>query len=126
MLEFLFELIGELLLQIVVEILVELGLRPLSSTREHRPNPWLAALGYALFGALAGGVSLWLLPELLVRDETWRIVNLIFTPVLAGLAMALLGTWRARRGQVQLRIDRFSYAYLFALCMALVRFHFAG
>jgi len=40
--------------------------------------------------------------------------------------MAILGAWRARRGQQVLRIDRFAYGYLFALSIALVRFYFAA
>lgn len=127
MLEFLFQLIGEVVLQGVLELLVDLGLEPFRRKRESPPpNPWFTAIAYACLGALAGGVSLWLLPELLVRDESWRVVNLIATPILAGFAMAALGVWRVKRGHVQVSIERFSYAYLFALCLALVRFHFAG
>jgi hypothetical protein len=36
--------------------------------------------------------------------------------------MALLGAWRARRGQDLIRLDRFAYGYLFALAMAAMRF----
>jgi hypothetical protein len=39
--------------------------------------------------------------------------------------MCALGAWRARRGGVVLRIDRFAYGYLFALALALIRFWFA-
>lgn len=125
MLELLFEFFAEFLLQIVVELLAEIGLRSVTEPFRKPPNPWLAAIGYAIFGATAGGISLFVLPEPLVQEETWRLVNLAVTPVLAGLAMAAMGAWRARRGQQTLRIDRFSYGYLFALCMAIVRFHFA-
>ena len=125
MLELLFEFFTEFLLQIVVELLAEIGLRSTTEPFRKPPNPWLAAIGYAIFGATAGGLSLFVLPEPLVQEETWRLVNLAVTPVLAGLAMAAMGAWRVRRGQQTLRIDRFSYGYLFALCMAIVRFHFA-
>ena len=126
MLELLFEFFTEFLLQIVVELLAEIGLRSTTEPFRKPPNPWLAAIGYAIFGATAGGISLFVLPESLVREETWRLVNLAVTPVLAGLAMAAMGAWRVRRGQQTLRIDRFSYGYLFALCMAIVRFHFTA
>ena len=39
--------------------------------------------------------------------------------------MALMGRWRARRGDAVLRIDRFACGYLFALAAAVVRFNFA-
>ena len=126
MLELLFEFFAEFLLQIIVELLAEIGLRSATEPFRKPPNPWLAAIGYAIFGATAGGISLFVLPESLVREETWRLVNLVVTPVLAGLAMAAMGAWRSRRGQQTLRIDRFSYGYLFALCMAIVRFHFTA
>ena len=125
MLELLFEFFTEFLLQIVVELLAEIGLRSTTEPFRKPPNPWLAAIGYAIFGATAGGISLFVLPEPVVQEETWRLVNLAVTPVLAGLTMAAMGAWRSRRGQQTLRIDRFSYGYLFALCMAIVRFHFA-
>lgn len=126
MLELLFEFFAEFLLQIIVELLAEIGLRSTAEPFRKPPNPWLAAIGYAIFGAAAGGISLFVLPEPLVQGETWRLVNLAVTPALVGLAMAAVGAWRSRRGQQTLRIDRFSYGYLFALCMAVVRFHFAA
>ncbi len=125
MLEFLFELIGELLLQIVLEILVELGIHSLKEPFQRAPNPWLAAPAYLLFGAAAGGLSLLVFHHHLVSAPALRIANLLITPLLAGLFMSVLGAWRSRRGQAVLRIDRFTYGYLFALGLAAVRFWFA-
>jgi hypothetical protein len=124
-LEILFELLAELLFQIVGEVLVELGLRSLAQPFRQRPNIWLAVLGYALLGALVGALSLWAVPHHLTRDGWPRLLNLVLTPVLAGLAMTLMGRWRARRGEALLRIDRFACGYLFALAVAVVRYHFA-
>lgn len=126
MLEAVLQFFLELLLQLVLEVLAEFGLRSLSEPFRKPPNPWVAALGYAIFGATAGGISLYVVPDSLIHGETGRWLNLIATPILAGLAMAALGAWRSRRGQQTIRIDRFSYGYLFALCMALVRFFLAG
>lgn len=126
MLEGILQLIGELLLQAVVEILVEMGFHSLQEPFKKPPDPWLAAMGYAIFGATLGGVSLWLFPEHFTPPGIWRLLNLVFTPIAAGLLMMALGAWRARRGQVVFRIDRFSYGYLFALCLALVRYQFAA
>ncbi|NOT89535.1 MAG: hypothetical protein HOP03_15345 [Lysobacter sp.] len=123
--EFLLELLGELLIQIVVEFLVELGIHSIAEPLRKPPNPWIAAIGYALFGAVVGGLSLLVLPHNLV-PEAWRIANIVLTPLAAGLAMMAMGRWRARRGDTRLRIDRFGYGYLFALAMALVRYQFAS
>lgn len=43
-----------------------------------------------------------------------------------GLLMSAMGTWRRRRGEELLRIDRFAYGYVFALALAIVRFQFAS
>jgi len=125
MIEFLFELVGEFLLQVLVEALAELGLHSLGEPFQRKQNPWLAGLGYAIFGAIAGGITLWLLPDHLVRNEVLRKLNLLVTPLAAGGMMCLIGAWRARRGDDLLRIDRFAYGYVFALSLALVRFIFA-
>ncbi|MYN01939.1 hypothetical protein GTP41_07470 [Pseudoduganella sp. DS3] len=125
MIEFLFEVVGEFLLQIVLEALAELGLHSVGEPFRKRPNPWMAGFGYAIFGAIAGGISLWLLPEHMVHSEVLRKINLLLTPLAAGGMMCLMGAWRARRGDTLLRIDRFAYGYVFALSLALVRFAFA-
>ena len=125
MLELLFEFVGEFLLQAIGEALVELGLHSVAEPFRRPPNPWLAALGYATFGAVLGGLSLLVFPTNLVPDS-WRVLNLVATPLAVGGIMAAIGAWRARRGESVLRIDRFAYGYLFALSLALVRFFFAA
>ena len=122
--EALIELIGEFLLQAILEALFELGFHAVAEPFRKPPNPWLAALGYVIFGATFGAISLAIFPDHLT-PMSWRIINLIFTPIAVGGCMALLGSWRAKRGDPVLRIDRFSYGYLFALSLALVRFSFA-
>ena len=125
MIEAIFEILGEFLLQVLGEALVELGFHSLAEPFQKPPNPWLAAMGYALFGAMLGGLSLLVFPNNLV-PEPWRLVNLFATPIAVGGLMVAMGAWRARRGQPVLRIDKFAYGYLFALALALVRFFFAG
>ena len=128
MLEFLFTVVGEFLLQVVVEVLAQIGLHCLYSLAEpfrKPPNPWFAAVGYTLFGAIAGGLSLLMFPAHLVKGKTLRMVNLVATPVAVGFVMSAVGLWRAKRGQTVLRIDRFFYGFAFALSLALVRFWFA-
>jgi hypothetical protein len=128
MLEFLLEVVGELLLQVVVEVLAQIGLHCLNSLAEpfrKPPNPWFAAVGYTLLGAIAGGLSLLVFPAHLVKGKTLRRVSLVATPVVVGFVVSAVGVWLAKRGQTVLRIDRFFYGFLFALSLALVRFWFA-
>jgi hypothetical protein len=122
--EFLVELFFEFLLQLVAEVLLEAGIQVwvdrAGTYRE--PRPVLAFLGYATLGVALGWLSLVMFPMLFIRSVAWQKVNLVATPVLAGLAMSALGALRRRQGKVVLRIDRFSYGFVFALAMALVRF----
>jgi len=124
--ELLFEIFGELLLQIVLELLFELGLRSLQQPFKKTPHPLLGGVGYALFGAIAGGLSLWWFPQLFITSHAGRIANVVVTPILSGLAMAALGAWRRRREQPTILLDRFAYAFIFAMAMALVRLRFGG
>jgi len=90
--------------------------------RKHKPgNPFLAGIGYVIFGAAAGFLSL-LLPKFFEAPLGLRILNLIVTPLVCGFMMAKLGQIRERRGDKTLRIDTFFYGFLFALAMAVVRF----
>ena len=63
MIEIVVQIFGELLLQIFGELLVEFGLQTVKAPFRRKSNPLLAAMGYALLGALAGLISLWLLPQ---------------------------------------------------------------
>src|SRR5262249_21727229 len=111
--EFLFQLLLEFVIQVVGEALFELGLHAMGEPFRRPPNPWLAAIGYAIFGSIFGGISLLLFSHHMVTGMAWRWVNLLLTPIAVGLCMAWLGSWRARRGEAVFRIDRFSYGYLF-------------
>ena len=122
--EVLFQFLGELLLQIVLEILFELGLQSIAAPFRRKPNPWLAAVGYALFGAIAGALSLWAFPALFITSHSGRLASSAITPVLAGSAMVVIGAWRRSRDQELIRLDRFAYGYIFALAMALMRLYF--
>ncbi|OOW71183.1 hypothetical protein Xmlh_08960 [Xanthomonas axonopodis pv. melhusii] len=126
MIEGMLQLVAEVLLQALAELLIELGLHSVAESFERRPSPGLAAVGYAIVGALLGGVSLWLLPQHFTATFGARLAALVIAPLVAGGLMAALGAWRARRGDPVFRIDRFSYGYLFALCFALMRYFFAA
>ena len=120
--EVIFQFLGELLLQVVFEFLAELGLRSAREVFKRPSNPLLATIGYSLYGAIAGGLSLWWHPAHFTKTLAIRITVLILVPLLSGIAMSLLGAWRRRRDQYLINLDRFAYGYVFALAMALVRF----
>ena len=116
--------LGELLVQVIFEGIADhIGHSVKEPFRRPEPiNPWLAALGYIIFGAAAGGASLWLLPELFIETGWLRWLNLLLVPIAAGATMSAVGAWRRHRDMRVIRLDSFSYGYLFAMAMAVVRF----
>jgi hypothetical protein len=124
--EFLFQLLLEFILQIFGELLVELGLRSLAEPfreREER-HPLLTFVGYALLGLTVGGLSLLVFPNSFVRSASLHGISLLIMPTLAGLLMSGMGWLRNRQGQRLVKLDTFSYGFIFALGMASVRFLF--
>ena len=126
--EFLFSIFGELLLQIVVEVLIELGFNGVASIFQTRKNrsPLLAFIGYCIIGSLAGALSLWIVPHQVIESEIFAILNLLITPIFAGLLMSYMGFLRKRRGKDVIRLDSFVYGFIFAFAMALVRYYFGA
>ena len=111
------------MLQIVAEGLFEFGLYSLAEAfeRKRRRNSFLAAIGYLLWGGIIGAVTLLIFPSLMIENHSYRILNLFFAPIVAGIAMSAMGSWRRKKGHDLLRIDSFTYGALFAFGLALVR-----
>lgn len=120
------QFLGELVLQVVFEAIAELfGHAVKEPFRRPSPvRPWLAATGYLFFGAAAGGLTFWLVPELFINAQWLRVANLVLTPLAAGLIMKTIGSWRERREKEVLGLESFAYGYCFALAMAVVRYVF--
>jgi H+/Cl- antiporter ClcA len=122
-----FQIVAELLLQIVGEAIADLiGHSLKGSDQRSKPTPpfWTALL-YLAFGAIAGGISLLLFPNLFIRLEWLRVASLVVTPLLAGLVMAWIGSWLRNRQKSLIPLDSFAYGFCFALGMAFVRHLFA-
>lgn len=121
------QILGEMILQILGEAVVEAGIHsirePFKAQKDR--SPFIAAIGYFLLGLIIGGISVLAIPTSLIGPKPYRILNLMFTPVFAGLCMSVIGSYRLKRSQDLIRLDSFFYGYLFALGMGLVRFLFA-
>jgi hypothetical protein len=128
--EFIFEVIlqffGEILLQIFFELLAELGLHSLANTWKRPRNAVLSTIGFVLWGAIAGGISLLIFPASPISNPDLRALNLFITPIVIGVIMMMIGKLRDKKGQNLVRLDRFGYAFLFAFAMALTRFIWAA
>ena len=119
------------LLQIIGELLFQIGLQLLGNGAAHAMEtivrrkeplrPVVAAIMYAVFGGIVGALSLAVVPTLFTRPESLRLLNLLFTPVIVGVAMAAFGAWRRRSGKSVIRLESFAYGYCFALSLTVVR-----
>lgn len=120
--EWLVEVIVELVGEFLLALILEFGGRVLLAPFRAEPSPWVSCLGYACLGALLGGMSLWLLPHHLVQLPGLRVLNLLLTPFAVGATMGWMGQWRVRKGLRVMRMDRFAYGYLMAVSLGLVRY----
>lgn len=122
------EIFGEFILQFVFEAISQAFLHLFK--QPDRPagtgSAWWALAGYALLGMACGALSVWLFPHFLLHSHGARLLNLALTPVLAAGAVAWVGRRRSRLGLGMVRLDRFTYAYVFAFAMGAVRFALAG
>jgi hypothetical protein len=130
------EILFEILLgiaEILVEALLEFGAAAVSDLimravvrafPKSHPRPGLAALAYAVLGALAGALSLFIIPHPLVRPSKFHGVSVVVSPVVTGVLMAMVGYWVRQRGKKITQIESFVYGFCFAVGMALVRFFF--
>jgi hypothetical protein len=129
-LNLLWEIFGELLLQVLAQLAVELFSRLLRALMlgnsptavESRPDPIGLFIMYTVLGGLMGVVSLKLLPQHMIHSTGHRWLNLIVTPLLMGWAMAALGAWQDRHGRNRVGMDKFCNGWGFALALAAVRF----
>ena len=125
MLEFLFQIVIEVIGQILFEVLFGVGSESLkhSSGREGRAHPVLAASGHFVMGAIAGGLSLLLFNERLLARSAFPGLSLLLSPLGTGAAMHVLG---ARWEDDDRRPTLFSFraGATFAFGMELVRFYY--
>jgi hypothetical protein len=99
--------------------------RAADAGRPRRP-PWLRVVIYAALGVVVGWLSLFVFSGPSMQHPMTRLANLILSPIAAGLAMALLGAWRKKRGQQTIDLDTFAYGFVFAFALAWVRFIGSG
>lgn len=119
--EFILELLLQLFGELFIDLLVHLGVR---IPGIHRLGNNLLAGGILfLVGAIVGVLSLIYFPKPFVRSESMHGISLLITPVLAGLAMEVIGRVRRRQRKLVIRLENFWYAYALALGMALIRFY---
>jgi hypothetical protein len=123
--EFIFEVVFEILFELIIELLAAVGLRKSPKSEAKASHPLIMFFVYPCFGALVGYASLWVFPQLFIKTYPLQLLGVIVTPVLVGLVMSLIGTWRKGRGTAVILLDSFPFAYVFALGVAVTRLYFA-
>jgi hypothetical protein len=124
MLELIFQLFAELLIQLASHATAELIGRGAFEVfrRPHPLNAWLAAVGYLVWGAACGLLSLLIWPNAVITAQPWRVVNLFLTPALVGCLAVLWGRWSSGHGLSAARVNTLLFGFLFALSVALIRY----
>jgi hypothetical protein len=117
MLEFLFELVA----QLIGELLVDLTVHAVGESRTAVRRIAQIAV-YAALGAAVGAVSLFVLPVHFIKDDELRLLALIAIPVIAGVFFSAVGRRRQRKGKDVSALEAFLPASSFAAAMAAVRY----
>ena len=117
------QILAELILQIVCEALADFGIH--QSKRKREINPIAAVIGYLIFGGVLGALSLIVFPESFIENHTFKLLNLVVTPLMLGSLMLVIGKMRKKKGKQTVRIEQFAFGFLFAFGLALVRYSFS-
>jgi uncharacterized membrane protein YfcA len=107
-------------LQIVVELFGDAVLHAFAEKSGARRLVTL--FGYAAIGAAAGALTIFVMPEHLIRNPNLRIANVVITPLLVAALMSWIGAMRRRKDKRVVRMEEFTHAYAFALSFAVARY----
>lgn len=125
LLGFVFEILGEFVIQLVFELAAE-ALAGLISNRKER-HPAVSAVGLVFGGAAAGFLSAWVFPHrLIVTRVVIPGASLLLGPLATGIAMHWLGKRLRRLERHPTSLATFWGGALFAFSMALVRWWLVG
>ena len=117
--EFLLEVIGGLILDLMVHCVVRIpGFR--SSF-----NAIATLLLFFGLGVSTGLLSLLVFPISFIKSSTLPGISLVITPTMVGLTMGIVGWRRRRDGHLVTELESFTYGFVFAFGVALMRFALA-
>ena len=118
-----FELLVETLFEIGISVIVAGVYRLLRRfwITARRGNAAFAALVLILIGASLGSLSVLVFPHPVVPASKLHGISLLVSPLITGLAMAAIGDGVRRSGRLPVRIESFSYGFVFAFTFSLIR-----
>jgi len=122
--EFLAQLVLEVVGQVVFELIAAFGWESLkdSARRERESTPILAGTGHLLLGVFAGVLSLLVVPRRLAPHSPVAGLSLLVSPIGTGITMHWIGEFWRERGKDRPILFSFRAGAIFAFGMALVRF----
>jgi hypothetical protein len=123
MLDLLFELILQFVVEFFFQIIIELGFESVAEYFRRRPRlrRVIALILIPLFGGFVGLFLSNMIPERILPKPGVPGVSLILSPLAVGLVMQWFGDWRRSRGHEPTTLATFWGGALFAFSMALVR-----
>ena len=121
--EVIFTIVGEIILQVVAELFFNLGLGTIGNTlkRKKRANPFMAGVGFIILGSITGLFVSWLLPERIVPGVDLHGLSVLLAAAGTGTVMMFYGRWQTSLGKQTTYLATFWGGGLFAFSMALTR-----
>ena len=123
-LEIIFNLLAEIILQTIIELLVAFGNESIANSfREHRfANKYYAVFGCILLGGSVGFISYLFYPKHIFNVKSFYGFSLIISPIVVGFIMKSWGRWRIKSKKRVSILATFWGGALFAFAYSLVRF----
>lgn len=121
--EFLFELILQILVELIAQLAFELGWEGLGQSFGDRTkaNPVLARWGYLLFGTILGFLLWSIFPEPFSKHEGVTILGVFLNAIGFGVLSHLYGEHRQRRGRSTTNLATFWGGVAFAFGISATR-----
>jgi hypothetical protein len=125
--EILFEILLEVVLPLIAEIFADAALNKVNRivSRYEAVRVVLTAIMYFGAGLLAGFFSLLIFPTAFARSSRLPGISLVITPVLGGIVVSYIAWLRVRTSDWTIRLETFTYGFLFAFAMTLLRLLFS-
>ncbi|MHC4871265.1 MAG: hypothetical protein ACYTFY_05425 [Planctomycetota bacterium] len=124
LLEIFLQIFAEFGIQLILELLLDVGAHRVKK-HSRRTTEYKIGFSYALYlvlGITLGAVSTVILPKLFLVHNWMAITNIVVSPIIAGLVMALLGRRKRSKGKDVIRLESFANGWTFAFSFALVRY----
>ena len=118
----LFELFLEIIFQLVAEIVIAIVEHLFGKkARTYTPNLVVKRVSYLFGGAVIGWISLFIFPHHFINNTPLRVASLVISPLATGLLMGLFGKWRRSYDKLTVDMETFTYGFLLAFSIALIR-----